>query len=422
MGDLKEIFAFFDLNRNMYINYDEFLLGIRGAMSQERRSLVDKVFMKLDEDLHGIIPVHLVKNQFNADMHPLVVRRERTSDQCLMEFLDVLEGYLVIKGINDNNITKEEFLELYSFLSSAYPDDNTFSKVITGTWELKNNSNELQSEFRKKNQPQKLEKVQDNSRKYDLRGNTESRNLERNNNNNNNENYSRSQRSEQNSRSYRSNLNSDRRSEQNSKYSVSNRENSDYQRSNRQVSQRDNLDSNQKVEPVSSRRNMESKVISMLNDLREKFVKWGVRSFVFLNKQFKIFDENHDGTLTFDQFTRSLKDYCISLPEEEVKVLFNYFDLSRKGKMVVDKFMNQFITPLSKEREELVIAVYRHLSQNYNGNLHINNLKQLFSTRGHPDVRTGLKTEDEVLGEFIETFDVSFFKTIKRLQRLFRRF
>ena len=39
------------------------------------------------------------------------------------------------------------------------------------------------------------------------------------------------------------------------------------------------------------------------------------------------------------------------------------------------------------------------------GLLDINDIKGLYNVASHPDVRSGKKTEDEMLGEFLETFE-----------------
>lgn len=36
----------------------------------------------------------------------------------------------------------------------------------------------------------------------------------------------------------------------------------------------------------------------------------------------------------------------------------------------------------------------------------INDIKGVYSAKNHPDVRKGSRTEDEVLGEFLETFEL----------------
>lgn len=40
-----------------------------------------------------------------------------------------------------------------------------------------------------------------------------------------------------------------------------------------------------------------------------------------------------------------------------------------------------------------------------NGVLDINDIKGVYNAKFHPDVKAGKKTEDEILGEFLETFE-----------------
>jgi len=42
------------------------------------------------------------------------------------------------------------------------------------------------------------------------------------------------------------------------------------------------------------------------------------------------------------------------------------------------------------------------------GNLDINDIRQNFNAKQHPDVKAGKKTEDQILGEFLDTFEDHF--------------
>lgn len=55
--DVGAIFYAFDLNRDGYIQYDEFLRVIRGEMNDYRRSITVRAFQKLDKNSDGTIEV-----------------------------------------------------------------------------------------------------------------------------------------------------------------------------------------------------------------------------------------------------------------------------------------------------------------------------------------------------------------------------
>jgi len=67
---------------------------------------------------------------YNPQNHPLVKDNNKKVDQILLEFYETVEGYYQIKDFRDGNITREEFIELYSFISSVITSDEMFKDVI----------------------------------------------------------------------------------------------------------------------------------------------------------------------------------------------------------------------------------------------------------------------------------------------------
>jgi len=53
-----------------------------------------------------------------------------------------------------------------------------------------------------------------------------------------------------------------------------------------------------------------------------------------------------------------------------------------------------------------VKRAFDKLDRNSNGIIELDDVKNFYSGKLHPDVRCGKKTEDEVLSEFIDTFEV----------------
>jgi hypothetical protein len=51
------------------------------------------------------------------------------------------------------------------------------------------------------------------------------------------------------------------------------------------------------------------------------------------------------------------------------------------------------------------MAAFKKIDRDGSGILDLNDIKGVYSAKTHPDVKSGKKTEDEVLGEFIETFE-----------------
>jgi hypothetical protein len=53
----------------------------------------------------------------------------------------------------------------------------------------------------------------------------------------------------------------------------------------------------------------------------------------------------------------------------------------------------------------LVDRCFDKLDRNGDGVLRINDIKGVYSAKNHPDVRSGKRDEDDILGEFLETFE-----------------
>jgi hypothetical protein len=61
--------------------------------------------------------------------------------------------------------------------------------------------------------------------------------------------------------------------------------------------------------------------------------------------------------------------------------------------------MNQF-------RKDLCMRAFKVMDKDRSGVLDISDIKGVYNAKKHPDVIAGKKTEDEVLVEFLDTFDV----------------
>lgn len=62
--------------------------------------------------------------------------------------------------------------------------------------------------------------------------------------------------------------------------------------------------------------------------------------------------------------------------------------------------------PMNAIRKRLVMQAFDKLDQDRSGFVEINDIKSFYNAKRHPDVIQGKKTEDDVLMEFLETFEV----------------
>jgi Ca2+-binding EF-hand superfamily protein len=131
----------------------------------------------------------------------------------------------------------------------------------------------------------------------------------------------------------------------------------------------------------------------------------GARGIIGLGKQFRIMDDNNSRTLDMYEFTKAMKDYMLGFSDAEIKILFGYFDVDRSGTVDYDEFIRTLRGPMNPGRRKLVAQAYAKLDKDHNGYIDINDIKGVYSAKTHPDVTSGKKTEEQILMEFLETFE-----------------
>lgn len=132
------MFVGFDTNRNGVIDYDEFLRFIRGPLNPFRQNLVNLAWNIMDKDGNGVLNIEDIKGTYNASMHPDVQQGKKTEDEVLGEFLETFETHHNIRsnGQNDQVVTREEWNEYYTNVSSSIDRDDYFELMMNNAWKL----------------------------------------------------------------------------------------------------------------------------------------------------------------------------------------------------------------------------------------------------------------------------------------------
>lgn len=85
-NELDILCNYFDKDCEGYVNFEEFLIGIRGKPNQRRQAIIDKAFLKLDKEGNGLIDVTDLRTIFNCSKHPKVVNGEMGEEQVFALF------------------------------------------------------------------------------------------------------------------------------------------------------------------------------------------------------------------------------------------------------------------------------------------------------------------------------------------------
>jgi len=119
------LLSHFDTDNDGNVNYDEFLVAIRGIPNETRMLAITNAFNKFDIDGSGCINAADLKATFPASTHPKVISGEMTEDEAFLEFLANFGD-----KNNDGKITKTEWFDYYSAVSSSVQNDDHFACLM----------------------------------------------------------------------------------------------------------------------------------------------------------------------------------------------------------------------------------------------------------------------------------------------------
>ena len=117
-------------------------------------------------------------------------------------------------------------------------------------------------------------------------------------------------------------------------------------------------------------------------------------------------DDNNSGSIDISEFKKAVKDFRLELNEQETQAVFSAFDRDGSGEIDYDEFVRGVRGPLNPFRQKIVKTAFTKLDRDGSGVIDLNDIKGVYNASRHPDVKSGKKSEDEVLGEFIETFEM----------------
>ena len=146
----------------------------------------------------------------------------------------------------------------------------------------------------------------------------------------------------------------------------------------------------------------------LMEHIRTKIAARGARGIRGIAKKFKIADDNDSKSLDQGEFKKAMHDFRIGLNDKQVGVAFQIFDRDGSGEISYDEFLRSVRGDMNESRIALCKKAYKIMDKDGSGLLDINDIRQNYNAKQHPDVKSGKKTEDEILGEFLDTFEDHF--------------
>lgn len=349
--EVQELFVQFDKDNSNEVNYEEMLHAIRGEMNEDRLQIVQQAFNKLDIDKSGIIEINDIKSLFNSRNNREVLEGKKNEEDVYEDFVDTFDSHHFLKkGYKDKKVTLDEFIDYYENISMFIDNDEQFIESVSNAWKI----------YRQKPLKSPVKASMHFSGQKTRKGRMIGE-------------YSKIP-----------------GTFENAPFGVD-KEPTSYLTSN---------GVKQKAMPTQN--------AEVVQKFREKTVKRGMRGIMSIRRAFVIGDENKNNQIEFREFAKLCYDYRIGLNEGEIQKLFEIFDKDNSGVISYEEFLDGIVGQMNQRRESIVQKAFNKLDLNDNGYLDIDETREAFNTRNHPDVLNGRKTEDEVLGEFIDTFDYHF--------------
>merc|ERR1711871_1312705 len=105
-------------------------------------------------------------------------------------------------------------------------------------------------------------------------------------------------------------------------------------------------------------------------------------------------------------FKKAMRECALDLSEDDCHALFVHFDTDCSGDIDFEEFLQGLRGDLSARRQNLINMAFDVIDKDGNGVLEPDDLIDVYDASKHPDVLSGKKTPDEILREFLDTFDV----------------
>ena len=146
----------------------------------------------------------------------------------------------------------------------------------------------------------------------------------------------------------------------------------------------------------------------LMAHLRNNLIQRGPRGLMSIRRTFMLIDENSDKRIQFSEFEKMFKRYRFNLSQVEINNLFNYFDKDGSGYIDYGEFIGGILGDLSKFRKDILKQVFDKIDKNETGTITVGQLREAYNPKEHPLVRQGKRSEDEILGDFIDSLEYHF--------------
>ena len=161
------------------------------------------------------------------------------------------------------------------------------------------------------------------------------------------------------------------------------------------------------AEPLQGTRASYAKQSVIMENFRKILAVRGPRGIIGLCDKFRIIDSSNTGMIDINDFTQIIKNFQVPINERDIRALFQAYDRTQTGKIDYKLFMAQIKGTMNKFRQNLVEMAFNKIDKKGVGAIDIRELIGSYSGMCHPSVKAGKRSVDQVMTEFVETFEMN---------------
>ena len=400
----KDFFFIIDICDENNVSTDEILRLIKGPLSERRKMLIVNQFAMIDKERLGYCPIGLLKSLYKADEHPEVKMGRKTPNEVYGEFIFSMDIYVNLKGLNEQ-IGFEDFIEYYHGISGSIGDDNYFADMLNGVWNKAISVGMEQEQMQRRRTPmmspppqQQQQPMQDegffpNSRRKStpMVHQQQQPPLQQ-------------QQQQQQPPQQQPTPNRRFPTAHLPRYNpISNTFTLPQNFNQPQLPpQQQQPHQHQQQPPIQ----MQQQPSNVLFKLRNILKCRGIKGIFGFQRMLKLLDKDNTHTLTQEQIQNLSDSYRLSLSPPEIAMLIANFSQPNTQTLNTDTLLQALIGQLSPFRINLIKQVFASIDVNGSGYISSNDIKSLFNAARHPEVVSNKRTEDEVLGEWLDNFEI----------------
>jgi len=148
-----------------------------------------------------------------------------------------------------------------------------------------------------------------------------------------------------------------------------------------------------------------STLCDLLKKVKDAMKSKGANGIVGMSRKFRIMDDNGNGSLDMEEFSKAIPELGLEMTDEEIKQIFDFFDEDNSGDISFDEFLFALRGELNLRRSQLVLAAFALMDKDKSGEITIEDVVGCYDASKNPEVQQGKKTAEECLAEFLDTFD-----------------